>query len=499
MSAGEVILSVDYGTSNTVAVVQVGSGRAEPLLFDGTPLLPSAVWLDDAGRLLTGRDSLHTARLDPTRFEPNPKRRVDEQVLLLGSTEVPVVDAITAVLSRVSAEAVRTAGAPPDRLRMTHPAQWSSVRKQVLLDAAGKACLPTPELVAEPVAAAIYYTQVLQSPINPSCHIVVFDFGGGTLDVAIVARSPNGFDVVAVDGRDDLGGLDIDAMVVECIADGLPHDVQDAWQQLVAPSTPQQRRAARMLWEDARTAKEMLSRQATAPVQVPLLDRDVHVTRGELETKARPRLTEAATLTAELMRRAGIGPYGTGLFLVGGASRIPLVATTLLRATHVNPTALDRPELVVATGALTPIAPITNTVVAAPSLGTLPPPTTFPSTSPNAAPVFGGTSGVPSNARLETMPSPPLRALAARGEPAPWPAALSGDGSPEQQVPAKRAPSGPPRAPHKDTPRLPSWWALDVQRANRRREVRNIGLGLLIVVAGMGLFGVLVSLLSSGS
>jgi hypothetical protein len=415
------------------------------------------------------------------------------------------------VLSRVCAEAVRTAGAAPDRLRMTHPAQWGTVRKQVLLDAAAKGGLPAPELIAEPVAAAVYYTQVLQSPVRPGGHVVVFDFGGGTLDVAIVARSDNGFEVVAVDGRDDLGGLDIDAMVIDCIADGLPADALGAWQQLMAPSTPQQRRAARVLWEDARTAKEMLSRQTTAPVQVPLLDRDVHVTRGELETKARPRLTEAATLTAELMRRAGIGPYGTGLFLVGGASRIPLVATTLLRATHVNPTALDRPELVVAIGALTPTTPAPTQGIVdfrgapspsarphfgvmpqAPSLGVPPAALHVPASAPPSP--IPSPHITPTTPAQRSGPTPPARAKAAA-----WPAALFADDSPQQHEPADRSPSTEPRALRRRSPQLTPWWVLDVRRADRLREARNIGIAVLMLAAVVGGFALLDYLTSSGS
>ena len=55
-------LGIDYGTSNTVAVLRWPDGRVKPLLFDGSPLLPSAVFLDDAGDLLVGRDALHSGR-----------------------------------------------------------------------------------------------------------------------------------------------------------------------------------------------------------------------------------------------------------------------------------------------------------------------------------------------------------------------------------------------------------------------------------------------------
>src|SRR4029453_19309049 len=107
-------LGVDFGTSNTVAVARWPDGRARPILIDGSPLLPSAVYAEPDGQLIVGRDAVHRARLDPARFEPNPKRRIDDHLVLLGNHEVPVVDLIAAVLARV-AEEWRPAAGPLKR------------------------------------------------------------------------------------------------------------------------------------------------------------------------------------------------------------------------------------------------------------------------------------------------------------------------------------------------------------------------------------------------
>src|SRR6185295_17672803 len=87
-------LGVDFGTSNTVAVARWPDGRARPILIDGSPLLPSAVYAEPDGQLLAGRDAVHNARLDPARFDPNPKRRVDDRLVLLGDREVEVAELI---------------------------------------------------------------------------------------------------------------------------------------------------------------------------------------------------------------------------------------------------------------------------------------------------------------------------------------------------------------------------------------------------------------------
>src|SRR5205809_2141478 len=124
MPAPPARLGIDFGTSNTVAVVRLADGRARSLLFEGSPLLPSAVYAEPAGALIVGRDAVHSARLDPARFEPNPKRRVDDGSVLLGDREVSVVELIAAVLARVSEEFRRAVGAVPGEVTMTCPAAW---------------------------------------------------------------------------------------------------------------------------------------------------------------------------------------------------------------------------------------------------------------------------------------------------------------------------------------------------------------------------------------
>src|ERR1044071_5907330 len=121
-------LGVDFGTSNTVAVARWPDGRARPILVDGSPLLPSAVFAELDGTLVVGRDAVHSARIDPVRFEPNPKRRIDDGLVLLGEQEFPVVELIAAVLARVVEEWQRAVGPVAHETTLTCPATWGSTR-----------------------------------------------------------------------------------------------------------------------------------------------------------------------------------------------------------------------------------------------------------------------------------------------------------------------------------------------------------------------------------
>ena len=344
-------LAVDFGTSNTVAVLRRPDGRTGAVLFDGSPLLPSAVYVDPAGALLTGRDAVHSARLAPERFEPNPKLRVDEGSVLLG-VEVPVVDLFAAVLARVLAEAQRIACRAPASVVLTHPAGWGTRRRAVLEQAALKAGMTAVSLMSEPVAAARYFLAEHPQPGHDDATdtpMVVYDLGAGTLDVSVLA----GGQVLANDGLTDVGGLDIDAALLAHLMAANAGRDPEGWARIRVPQTVADRRALRQLRDDVRTAKEMLSRTAQTFVPLPFGDQDVPVGKDQLDAIAEPLIARTVATTRAALRNAGVPlPPPGPLYLVGGASRMPLVATLLQRRLEVAPTVTEQPELVVAHGAL---------------------------------------------------------------------------------------------------------------------------------------------------
>ncbi|MEV4758597.1 Hsp70 family protein [Micromonospora sp. NPDC049559] len=395
-------LGIDFGTSSTVAMLAAPDGRVKPLLFDASPLLPSGVFAGpDAGPLLTGADAERAAAAHPAGFEANPKRRIDDRVIWLAEREVPVTEAIAAVLARVSAEARRVAGGPPETVVLTHPAGWSHTRRGVLAVAAEQAQLGKCDFVAEPVAAAAYFADVLGRDVPVGRCLVVYDLGAGTCDVSIVRRTVAGLEVVATAGLDDVGGLDLDAAVV-AHARSLTTATGDAWGRLEWPRTPADQRAHQLLWRDARTAKEQLSRHTTADLHLPLVDTVVHVTRDEFETAARPHLDRTVDLTATLLRDAAVPRQQiAGIFLVGGSSRVPLVASLLHRTLRIAPIALDHPEIVVAEGALHAVPG----AVAAPLADTGPAGGDIPSSRPPDRPDVAAAPDEP-NTRPEPEPEP---------------------------------------------------------------------------------------------
>ncbi|GGM67807.1 Hsp70 family protein [Dactylosporangium sucinum] len=414
-------LGVDFGTSTTVGMLQRPDGRVLPLLFDGSPLLSSAVLLGLDGRLHTGRDAAHLARGAPERLEPNPKRRIDDVTVLLGDAEVAVLDLIVAVLRRVTTEATRVAGPIAD-IVLTHPANWGSGRRALLAEAARQVGYGGIELVGEPLAAAMYLAHARGGDLPVGACVLVYDLGAGTCDVTLLRRQPTGFAPVASDGLNDLGGLDVDAAVIAF----LQATYGELW------TTPA---ARRQLWDDVRSAKEMLSRASGTLVMVPALAKEVPLGREQLEGLARPVLRPTIAMTRALLQQSGVPASSVaGVFLVGGSSRIPLVATLLHEALGIAPLVAEQPELVVAEGSLyaSSLPPATQ---AFPTATMGPATTAFPSTSTFSAAPFAPPSSAPPYA----------------------PAGIPSSGPPfaPPGVPASGPPYAPPFAPTSPYPASP--------------------------------------------
>ncbi|MCE7000045.1 type VII secretion-associated protein [Saccharothrix sp. S26] len=344
-------VAVDFGTSSTCVALSRHGGEPQVVVVDGQPIVPSAVFAAADGTLFVGQEAERQAAVDPSRYEPHPKRRIDEGELLLGTSVLPVVDVVRAVLTRAVDEARRVAGgARVDLLVLTHPADWGAIRTRVLLRAA-RGLGQEVRLVPEPVAAAVFHSATHAIPDGAA--LAVLDLGGGTVDASVVARQGGTFRVLATKGDPGFGGADVDQALLEHIGSLVSPGEPQAWRQLVEGRELADRRKRRVLRQDVRGAKETLSRHAYTDVPMPPPFPDAHVTRTDLERLISTPLTRAAALVAGAVADAGLDPRGlAGVFLVGGSSRIPLVARLVLEQSGVVPTSIDQPETVVARGAL---------------------------------------------------------------------------------------------------------------------------------------------------
>ncbi|MQA09303.1 MAG: Hsp70 family protein [Pseudonocardiaceae bacterium] len=469
------VLSVDLGTSNTAAVLSAHGRPPRVVEVDGSATMPSSVFADEDGTLLVGRDAERRARLDPSRFEPNPKRRVDEGNLLLGDNVVSVTDALGAVLRRVNEETSRQLGGSiPDEVRLTHPAQWGPVRRNVLLSAARQAGLGSNlALVPEPVAAAAHYASLSGQALGPGQSLAVYDLGAGTFDVAVVGATQHGFAVLAEGGLPDLGGLDVDQALLEHVGRHVSFRDPHRWQRLLRPESTGDRRAQRALREDVKEAKEALSRHPQTEVPMPEPFDDVLITRAELEALVRPSLLRSVELLAGTIRSCGTTPDKlAGIYLVGGSSRMPLVATLIGEQLRVVPTSLDQPETAVALGA----HHVANEGLSMRThdLGGV--------VGPAPAAGYGGQPGTP--ATHSQPPSGfPQQSAPAQGMPGYRPAAAQHAGPPAGG-PQGAAPQGAGAAPpNYSAAGYPAQPGQQPQRRNRSKKGLLIGTAVAVVLA----------------
>ncbi|WP_448852303.1 Hsp70 family protein [Corynebacterium sp. 335C] len=367
-------LAIDYGTSNTAAAHAEAGGKPAALtLSRHGALLPSSVHLRD-GELATGDEALAGGAADPAGFLPSPKRVIDHDRVPLGGSSVEVADAVAAVLRRVIASgAERHGGAAPTTVTLTHPEAWppgSVARLRAAAVAAGvdeDAVLT----ISEPRAAAHFYAAraaeggdadgtgadgvgavadgdgASADGAGATGRVAVFDFGAGTLDVAVLEPDGAGHRVVAARGDNSLGGRTVDALVRAWALDQLERDEPQLAEYL--DSAPPS--VAMSLDGSVRQAKEILSDAASATVTVstPLGEADLLLTRDEFESLLAPEIDRAVDLTRAVLRDAGVdGPVP--LYLVGGSSAIPMVQDRLGEVGRVA--TLDDPKTVVARGAL---------------------------------------------------------------------------------------------------------------------------------------------------
>ncbi|MBB5854842.1 type VII secretion-associated protein [Amycolatopsis umgeniensis] len=369
-------VAVDFGTSSTCVVASINGREPQVVVVDGQPLMSSAVYAAPDGTLFVGQEAERQAAVDPSRYEPNPKRRIDEGDLLLGDNVLRVTDVVHAVLKRAVTEARRLAGdAEVELLVLTHPADWGATRTRLLRQAAGGLARQV-ALVPEPVAAAVYHAatfapadlnseRTVEFSGRPGDALAVLDLGGGTVDVSVVQRMPGspadrslpakraGFQVLATRGDPSFGGADVDQALLEHVGSLVSSVDPPEWRKLVEGRELTDRRRRRVLRQDVRGAKETLSRHAYTDVPMPPPFADAHVTREDLERIIAGPLGRAVELTVAAIGDSGLRPKQlTAIFLVGGSSRIPMVSRLVHERTGVVPTTLDQPETVVARGAL---------------------------------------------------------------------------------------------------------------------------------------------------
>jgi actin-like ATPase involved in cell morphogenesis len=319
------VLAIDFGSSYTVAASRVGERSAEIIEIDGERRLPSLIVVDEHRGVMVGKAAESLAATSPGRVLRHPKSRLGEPgpVVLGGRSYAPTA-LVGELLRHVLGEAMRYHDGVPHQVRLTYPATWSQPRRQQLVEAARHAGVPDPVLVSEPVAAAVSYADSVGLP--PGGNVLVYDLGGGTFDTAALRASADGFAVVgrpAGDAR--LGGELFDELLADAVGQRLGTDV---YERMHAAADALWHQAALGVLRESRRVKEALSSHPFADMLLGLPSGLVQhrVTQQELFDVIRPHIDESVDLMRHTAAGAGLEADDlSSIYLVGGASRTPLV------------------------------------------------------------------------------------------------------------------------------------------------------------------------------
>jgi actin-like ATPase involved in cell morphogenesis len=342
-------LGVDLGTTFTAAAV-ARDGRVEmATLGDHTDAVPSVVLVRDDGTVLTGGAAERRAMAEPDRVARAVKRRFgDPMPVILGGAPYPATALIAYQLRDVVDVVSRREGGRPDTVTLTHPANWGPYKLELFAQVPGLAGLGEVQLLTEPEAAAAHYAR--NDRLEPGALIAVYDLGGGTFDATVLRTAEHGFEILGrPEGIEGLGGVDFDEAVFAHVDQTL-----DGAISRLDPADPRATSAVIRLRHECVTAKEALSAdtETSIPVLLPDLQTEVRLTRGEFEKMIRPAVGATIASLRRALQSAEVDPAQLQtVLLVGGSSRIPMVAH-LVSAELGCPTSVDtHPKHAVALGA----------------------------------------------------------------------------------------------------------------------------------------------------
>jgi molecular chaperone DnaK len=342
------ILGIDLGTTYSAVATVVDGGRPRILPNQlGDPITPSCVWFVSGDEVVVGTQAKDQLRIDPDNTVALIKRHMgtDWSAAFYGVDHTP--ESVSALILRsVVNDAAAELGVPPGepvRAVVTVPAYFGMREREATQQAAEVAGIQVLELVAEPVAAALYYGVSNADDRT----VLVYDLGGGTFDCTVLRTVAGAVTVLATDGDSHLGGAEVDerlaAALLERLADQLPSDADDPADDVATVQ------AATGL---AEIAKRNLAVRHHHHVVLRHGDEVLRTDLGrDLLAQASNDLVDRTMVILErLLRTVGPQVAVEDVILVGGSSRLPAVAEALAARFGRTPRLVD-PELAVALGA----------------------------------------------------------------------------------------------------------------------------------------------------
>ena len=343
------IIGIDLGTTNSCVAVMEGGEAVVIANAEGARTTPSVVAFSKTGERMVGQVAKRQAITNPDRTISSIKREMGTNYTVAIDNKNYTPQEVSAIiLQKLKADAESYLGQTVTEAVITVPAYFTDAQRQATKDAGKIAGLEVKRIINEPTAAALAYSIDKEDDQK----VMVYDLGGGTFDVSIIAMGDGVQEVLATAGNNKLGGDDFDKRVMDFIV--------STFKAEQGIDLSGDKMAMQRVKEAAEKAKIDLSGMTTADINLPFITADQSGPKHFETTLTRAKFNE---LTADLVEatmapvRQAIADSGLDkseinkVLMVGGSSRIPAVQEAVKNFMGKEPFKGINPDECVALGA----------------------------------------------------------------------------------------------------------------------------------------------------
>ena len=324
----EKIIGIDLGTSNSAAAVIQGGKPTLIPAAEGTTVagkaFPSIVAFSKDGELLVGEPARRQAVTNPDNTIREAKRNMGTDFMYkIQGKEYKPQQISSFILQKIKRDAEAFTGDTINKAVITVPAYFNDNQRQATKDAGTIAGLEVVRIINEPTAASLAFGL---DKTKEDMKILVFDFGGGTLDVTIMEMGGGVFEVMSTSGDTQLGGSDMDKAIIDYVI--------DEFRKKEGIDLSNDSTAMTRIKEGGEKAKIELSTVMETEINLPFIAQDssgaknlqVKLTRAKLDDLVNPIVERCKSSIDKAIEDAKISTVDiTKIVLVGGPTRMPIV------------------------------------------------------------------------------------------------------------------------------------------------------------------------------
>jgi len=323
------VIGIDLGTSNSAAAVMMGGKPTLIPASEGTTVggkaFPSIVGFTKDSQLIVGEPARRQAVTNPEGTVVAAKRKMGtDHIFKIYGKEYKPQQISAYILQKIKRDAEAFIGEKVEKAVITVPAYFNDNQRQATKDAGQIAGLDVVRIINEPTAAALAFGL---DKLKQDMKIMVFDLGGGTLDVTIMEMGGGVFEVMSTSGDTQLGGTDMDKVMIDYVV--------DSFRKTSGIDISKDSAAMVRVREAVEKAKIELSSIFETDINLPFISYDqssgpknleLKITRAKFEDLINPIVERCRPSVTKALEDAKLTPADVSkIILVGGPTRIPLV------------------------------------------------------------------------------------------------------------------------------------------------------------------------------